>query len=652
MRPILKEKDAENIFTSLKSGKNSYMRLNRLESSSFDMTWINAIENCILDLGEIVNNPREVTKTVANLVPVELARKTNSESVQHLASHTQYIKDISESGDVVPNKILSMNNEEDIHTYENRFIATLIRRLLLFVEKRYEFVKNFSPLHDEEILYFKNSSIVNGEEVEIETKIKVRSESETKMADISNRYLDRIKQIREYVLFYYGSKFMRQMRTDKDVRNPIVMTNILRKNPKYHKCYELYRFIERYDQLGVSYHMEEDATQFNEQQLDEINTVLFTNFIALKNQDKVKQTKKLSKTYKPKILSSIDDEEFIYGDLLRGPIEFVRMDELYQKYLEEKLKKDLPVHPTKLEKEYYKEEYEQKKEVKEDKVQKDKLAKRKVKAANEFDKKAKAIIIQREKEEQERIRLEQERLRLEEEARIEKVRQELIAQAKKDNASNEENIEDNDIKTPLEVEETPVEEVKEEQVPEEAQVKEEVVIEEEKVEEVPTEEPQVVEEHVEETPIVEEEQPTEEAPIEEPVQEEVISEPIKEEEPQVVEEQPVEVQEESKEDVLEPQPVEVPEGVEPTPVEEEPKVEKKEPVKKAPIKKKVTSNKKVIKPKAEPKEEKSEEPQKEEKTIKNKKEADNAKFNFIRRTGTRGPRYIKIHKTRKNKKES
>ena len=432
MNTIKKDGYASSLFTSLSNGKNSYMRIDRLESSSFDMSWIKAIEDCIYDLGEIVANPREVTKVVSNIVPVELAKKTGAESVMHLASHTQYIKEITEEGDVVPNKILSMSSEEDIHTYENRFIATLIRRLVLFIQKRYEFVRKFAPLHDEEILYYKTKAIVDGSEVEIETKIKVKSESDTKVADISNKYIDRILQIREYILYYYGSKFMKELKTERDVRNPIVMTNILRKNPKYHKCYELYRFIERYDRLGVSYKVDEDVSQFSEKELDEINTVMFTNYLALRARDRSKKMKSKSHVYKPRILNSLDDEPFIYGDLLSGPIEFLRVDQGYQDYLDSQIKQDLPVHPTKIEKEYYEEEIKQKNERKSEKSALDKFTKKKQKEKAEFDKKAAKIIAQREKEERERIAREAEQARLAEERRIEEIRQSLIQDAKGD----------------------------------------------------------------------------------------------------------------------------------------------------------------------------------------------------------------------------
>ena len=400
MSQIKKEKDAATFYQELKAGRNSYMRLDRLATSSFDMSWINAIEDVLFDLGDIVKNPRLVTKTESQLVPIELARKTNSESVRHLASHTQYVKTIDEDGNVIPNKVLNIASEDEIHTYENRFIATLIRRLVLFVEKRYEVIKQFASLGDEQILYFKNKSIINGAEVEIETKVKISAISDTSMADISDKYIERIKDMREYILYYYSSPFMKTMKTDRDVRNPIIMTNILRKNVKYHRCYELYRFLEKYQQLGVSYKVDEHASILSEEEMDELNTVSFTNYLALKDKERSRKLKSSSREYKPRILTSMDDEQFVYGELLKGPFEFVRIDQPYQDYLDSKIRKDLPQHPTKIEREYYHDEYEERKINREDHVQLERLLKRKSKEALENEKRIQKIIEEREKEEE------------------------------------------------------------------------------------------------------------------------------------------------------------------------------------------------------------------------------------------------------------
>ena len=432
MKALIKGKHEQEIFDSLKNGKNSYLRLDRLASSSFDRSWIDTIEDVIFDLGSIIANPRSNTKVEGALTPVELAKKINSESVQHLASHTQYIKEVDEYGNVIPSKLLSMYAEDDLHTYENRFIATFVRRLMLFISKRYEYITKYAELRNEEVLFFKNYSVVDGADVEIETKIKVSYKNEDEEAVRNSKYIDRIIQTRQYILYFYNSPFMKALKTEKDVRNPIIQTNIIRKNPKYRHCYEVYRFIESYDKLGVNYKIDENYSLFNNEELNELNRTLFANYITLKGNAESKSSKKSTKVYKPKILTSMDDESFIYGKLFEGPIEFLRIDEGYQQYLDSKVRKDLPLHPTKKEKEYYEVEYDKKSENKQDLKQKNDLIKRTEKELTQFEKKVKAILAKREEARLKLLELEKEAIRQEEIDLLEAARREIIDASKQD----------------------------------------------------------------------------------------------------------------------------------------------------------------------------------------------------------------------------
>ena len=427
MKSLTRKGREQEILAALRDGKNTYIRMDRLESSSFDSSWIEVIENVIYDLGQIISNPRQVTKQEGAIVPVELARKTGAESVRHLASHTQYIKEIDEYGNVIPSKILTMYNEDDIKTYENRFIATFVRRLVLFVGKRYEFVSKFAELHDEQVLMFKNKSVVEGAEVEIETKIRINHKSDDDMSIKNNEYIERIKQMRQYILYFYNSAFMHTLKTEKDVHNPILQTNIIRKNPLYHHCYEVYKFIEKYEHLGVRYKVDEQFSIFNDAEIAEINNTLFANYITLKGKDRSNVTKGTNKVYKPKILTSIDDEMFVYGPRLSGPIEFVRTDEGYQKYLDSKIRKDLPLHPTKREKEYYAEEYKDKAENKEDFKQKEALLKRVNKEVNAFNKQAAKIDQEREEARLKLLAEEKRIIKQEEDDMLSAARAEIIA---------------------------------------------------------------------------------------------------------------------------------------------------------------------------------------------------------------------------------
>ena len=61
VKGLKKDKNIEAIYSSLLNGKNSYLRLSRKGSSSFDPSWIDVIEDCLYDLGEIISHPIGVT---------------------------------------------------------------------------------------------------------------------------------------------------------------------------------------------------------------------------------------------------------------------------------------------------------------------------------------------------------------------------------------------------------------------------------------------------------------------------------------------------------------------------------------------------------------------------------------------------------------
>lgn len=620
-------------------GHNSYLRLKFAGSSIFNPVWIKMIEDCLYELGQIINNPREVTKQEGAVMPIELAKKINYESVQHLASHTQYIKEIKENGDIVPSKILGIYNKDEIHTYENRFIATFIRRLVLFVEKRYEFIKETVNLNEKEIMYVKNKSVIDGQEVEIETKITVTREKEDDLTIKAKDYIARIEELKRYVTYYYNSPFMKEFKTEKDVRKPILLTNIIRKNPLYHKCYETFLFIEKFDSLGVAFKVDRNWQEFNEKERKQLSYILLSNLLFLQHTEGKKPYKKFEKVYKPKLLSSIDDESFLYGDLVKGPVEFVRCDEHYLNYLKDLTPQDLPIHPNKVEKEYYKEEYNEKKNLHSKVKEIEALLARIRREIAKFEKKVAKLLDERNIEEAAEAQRHIDELRAQEQSILDKKREEIIKAAREEDNKPAKKEKKKKVEEAKEEPASVVEESKEEeQVPEESVP--EPVVEEQPVEETPTEEPVVVEAPQEEAPVeeapaeepVSQEQPEPEAEVVEEVsKEEPVEEPIQEEPQQDAEESPVlsEPVEEVKEEA-EPQQEETPdeetaqeeipvEGqpVEETPAEEpvtEEPVPEEKPVEEKKKKAKKPANKRKKAAKAAPKEEKpvEQEPIKEE----------------------------------------
>ncbi len=391
--------DAKELYTALSNGENSYLRFDRFESSAMDMTWIKEIEDCIPDLNEIVSNPKRTIQTLSEVVEVEKVKKTSHESVQHLASHSQFVKSIDEDGNVTPSKILNVYNDDFFAIYENKFVATLLRRLFIFVEKRYDYIIHQATLKDVELLYFKNKTEINGSEIEIETKIRYSKPALDEADEKLKEMIRRINDIRRYLRFFGNSEFMRILHRERDVRNPILQTNIIRKNPKYRHCYHLWQFINSYNESGVEIKVEENYAKLTEEDLKDINKVLMMNFLALKGRDAPKVESK-PKIFRPRILKTYDDEIYNPGASFDAPVEFIRVDEKYRQYMD--TLKDLNPHPTRAYQEYMKEEYADNKFRREETAQVDSLLKRKENELKKYEKKQEKLL-QKEQEDWEMI---------------------------------------------------------------------------------------------------------------------------------------------------------------------------------------------------------------------------------------------------------
>lgn len=420
---VKNDKTAKEVFDALSIAQNKYMRSSRVESANYDPIWLNNIEGCIPELGEIIKNPRKVTKTVTSIVPIELAKKTNDESVRHLASHSQYVKNVDEMGNITPNKILNIASDDDYLTYENKFIATLIKRLMIFIEKRYEYITKFGPLKQVDSLFYKTKAVVDGSIVEIETKVKVSKSIDEKEAERNDNYIKRIERVRTYILYYYASDFMKMFKHERDVKSPILQTNIIRKNPLYRKCYQLFKYIENYTQLGIDYKVQETYQNLTDADLKTLDEMAVGNFLSLKPDRPTNFPLARSKVYKPRILKTCDDDPFFYGPLQHGNIEFLRVDDKYFEELE-KTNEVLPEHMTKVEKEYHAEDIAKKKELEKQKKLAKALKARREKEEKEFEKQQKLLI------EEEKKRLA--KLKAEEEARKKKEEENRIAVARKD----------------------------------------------------------------------------------------------------------------------------------------------------------------------------------------------------------------------------
>ncbi|MGM9858383.1 MAG: hypothetical protein ACI311_03940 [Bacilli bacterium] len=289
-------------------------QLSRTETKKYDLLWIQHFENAIPALENISKDPKKHIRLERYITPIELARKITNESVIHLASHTQYIKDIDKDGNIIPNKILTVTAEDEYGIYENRFIKTCIERALNFINKRYDYITKHADTRDSDAVVVKNKVQVGEVLYEYETKVKISVPS----ADEGNReanelLLKKIALLRRRLAYLSQSWFMEQLKDCKPVNSPIMLTNIIVKNPNYKKAHILWKFMESYDKLGISIHVKETSAKFDEPYVDELQKNMFGGIISLQtNKTRMIDLAKV-KAYRiqPKIGNRVIDKDFL-----------------------------------------------------------------------------------------------------------------------------------------------------------------------------------------------------------------------------------------------------------------------------------------------------------------------------------------------------
>lgn len=95
---------------------------------------IHQIRKSTSAIKRIFNKPIIFLKDIDDVLPVENARIINQNTLLHLASHSQYVSNITRRG-VKPRKLLTRIYDDDYSIYENLIFCNLIDEILLLIKK-------------------------------------------------------------------------------------------------------------------------------------------------------------------------------------------------------------------------------------------------------------------------------------------------------------------------------------------------------------------------------------------------------------------------------------------------------------------------------------------------------------------------------------
>lgn len=276
----------KNYIKSLNNEKNGQNVLQGvIGKKDIDLTWVKQIEDALPYMDNAIREARSFIEQKDEIVNIEKVKRVNTQSIRHLAQHTNLIAKVEDNGDVLPSKILNIYYESNVAIYENRFIYTLLLRLSEFIEDRYQALAS----KDEkiEINYQIEKSIKRKQktskvkfEFDFKTDGTVKKTS-TKDDTSKMSGFARIVRIRSIIQDFFGATLIKDLKGIQEVRSPIIRTNLMSKNTNFRTCLELWEFIERYRGPGYTYQNTSYEGTMPAKIKDDLNDiVVFGNFLT------------------------------------------------------------------------------------------------------------------------------------------------------------------------------------------------------------------------------------------------------------------------------------------------------------------------------------------------------------------------------------
>ena len=332
------------LFEMIQAGDNTLQQKNRVLHKVVDERWLTIVEEGIESIFNIVDKPRRFIKSTEEVVPVALAKKITADSVRHLSQNTQFIA-ANAAGEIQPTRILTVTTEESYDLYENRFVYHLIQRLFAFVDKRTDVI--FWSTGDETCNVMSMESKVDDAYEEISYKVEMTIKNRQSFAENDTDHMElfkRIDRVRRMSRTLWQSSFCEIMNGCARVYSPIQRTNLMMKDPDYRKCYQLWQFIEGYDEVGYTIEEQDSALQFDEEYLLQMYINFITNYTVFKSlleSDPRKMTEiatEKREPVRPKFVKKIEEQIVEDRDIPDVEIRQVFVEEVTQAQLDAEAK--------------------------------------------------------------------------------------------------------------------------------------------------------------------------------------------------------------------------------------------------------------------------------------------------------------------------
>lgn len=318
--------DGNNSFAAaralLLSGEKTVSFNRKIIEKNIDSSWLTEIEKALPHLDTVIRNPRNTIKEVEEIVPIAMSRKITVESIKHLGQHTDLIQDIDKkTGKITPSKILNIHKEETLDTYENRFVNTLIDRLYIFINIRYNKLVQTAEVQEAYSFNY-DTSADSGDGRKVNISFKIETVDSLVGGSKDTDVWARLERVKKAIEGYKGSVLCTTL-GNAFIRPPVMRTNAITKNVDLMACLTLWQFIESYDKAGYEVNVSDTAQRPDDSYIEDIYGLTAMNYMLFRSYthgaDKSEELKTIkNKTLAPKVVRRFDKQTSDKYDVIVG----------------------------------------------------------------------------------------------------------------------------------------------------------------------------------------------------------------------------------------------------------------------------------------------------------------------------------------------
>lgn len=206
---------------------------------------LDEIEKTLPYLIRVCNRPRQYLRTDEQVLPVEVVRRIGPTALRHLASHSEHWQARTVNG-LRPARLYAETAEDDLGIYENRFVKTLIDRLLSHVSRRRNEVEAAQTETNSAIDWNKYSLAFHDYRRQelLHKLLPNKLEQVEKDQKFYNRLFQRLRRIEQQLVGCTASRLYQTLKRSEPVSSPIQPTNILTMDTNYRRLFDMWRRLD------------------------------------------------------------------------------------------------------------------------------------------------------------------------------------------------------------------------------------------------------------------------------------------------------------------------------------------------------------------------------------------------------------------------